>query len=87
MSGILTRTIFIGSGGDGYIRISPWCRVVTQVGAMMEPLSNNMDKIGGNDFDWKDAGNRIDGIEGFEPAYTTFGDNTIGGPLVPVKGY
>jgi hypothetical protein len=87
MSDIIIRTVFMGKGNDGLVRISDWCRVVTRIGAMMEPFSFNRNKIASSDFQWKEASNRIDEVEGFNPSGPTWGDNTIGGDLVPVSGY
>jgi len=87
MSDIALRTIFVGKGVDGFLRISDWCRVITGLGAMMEPFSWNRNRVGSVDFDWQENSNRLDQMEGFNPSGPTWGDNTIGGDLVPVAGY
>lgn len=87
MGDILIRTVFMGKGNDGIFRLSDWCGVITSLGAMMEPFNLNRGDVAGNDFSWSDPANRIDRIETYEPTGTTWGDNTIGGPLIPVQGY
>lgn len=87
MSDILKRTVFVGKGTDGFSRIADWCRVITGVGAMMEPYNLNRDKIPASDFNWQDASNRIDEFAGYDPNASIWDDNTIGGPLAPVNGY
>jgi len=87
-SGILRRTIFIGKGADGYHRESDWASVVTQCGSMMETrMRNRMMDPGAQEFDWTDMMNRIDIVRAFDPSGPSWGENTIGGDLVPVTGY
>jgi hypothetical protein len=88
MSGIQRRVIFIGKGSDGYNRISDWCRVTTGIGAMIEPFSFNRQRcVPAADFDWKEAGNRIDEIQTYDPGCQIFDDGTTGGPTIPINGY
>lgn len=91
MAGIQRRTIFIGKGSDGFNRISDWCMVTTGIGAMIEPFSfNRQTCIKGStnlDFDWKEAGNRIDDIQTYDVYAQVFDDNTTGGPTVPIEGF
>ena len=91
MAGIQRRTIFMAKGGDGYHRISDWCRVTTGLGAMIEPYSFNRNACikgsANEDFNWKDSGNRIDDIQGYDPGAQSFDDRTVGGITVPISGY
>lgn len=87
MSGILRRTIKCGVGADGYMRFSPWRQVITGEGVMYEPKSDIMaiPRNGALDFDWADEMNRIDDIDVYNPmGADKWGDNTIGGPVVPL---
>lgn len=92
MAGILSRTVLIGKGSDKLMRVSDWCRVVTGIGAAMEPFSFNRGAVvkgsGNSDFEWSEAANRIDAIDGYDPNCQIFDDRTIGGPLgMPIAGY
>lgn len=86
MSDILKRTIYIGRGNDGFIRVSDWAMVITSIGHCYEPRTDNRGQ-GVVDFDWQDPQNRIDQIDAFNPSGPTWGDGTIGGDLTPVLGY
>ena len=92
MSGILKRTVFIGPGGDGAVRVASWARVITGIGVCYEPRSG----IGpgpavenGNivNFDWNDQIDKIDDVKGHNPSGPTYNDNTCGGETYPVDGY
>jgi len=82
MSGIKKRTIFIGEGADGILRISPWRRVTTGVGGMWEPKGEIGYRDGFEDFDQADQMNRIDLVEGYDPMSGNMHvDATIGGAV------
>lgn len=88
MAGVIRRVIFIGKGSDGYNRIADWCRVTTSIGAMVEPWSYNRNKaLPAGDYDWTEAGNRIDEIQTYDPGCQLFDDGTTGGPVLPISGY
>jgi hypothetical protein len=92
MSDVISRTILIGKGSDGYHRVCDWCRVTTSVGYALEPFTlNRANGVNGGigyDFNWKEAGNRIDGVDQYDPNCQIFDERTIGGPVgMPIEGY
>jgi len=92
MSGIKKRTVFIGVGKDGLMRLSPWARVITGVGSMMElngsyafSISAGIGVDAVRDHNWSSP--EINEVSNFDPSGPTWGDGTIGGDPVPVEGY